>query len=72
MPDNQLHSEKPTLDANARALLGRQLRSYYERLRYTTVSESLAQLLYQFETGTIETGGSAAGGPLGPPSRADN
>jgi hypothetical protein len=54
MSDNTSLSHKPVLDANARALLGRQLRSYYDRLRQTTVSESLAELLHQFETGAIE------------------
>jgi hypothetical protein len=54
MPDNPSLSHKPLLDASARALLGRQLRGYYDRLRHTTVSESLAQLLHQFETGAIE------------------
>jgi hypothetical protein len=54
MSDNPALSHKAVLDANARALLGRQLRSYYDRLRQTTVSDSLAELLHQFETGAIE------------------
>jgi hypothetical protein len=54
MSDNPSPSHKPVLDTNARALLGRQLRSYYDRLRQTTVSESLAKLLHKFETGAIE------------------
>lgn len=54
MSDNPSLSHKPVLDSNARALLGRQLRSYYDRLRQTTVSDSLAELLHQFETGAIE------------------
>lgn len=70
MPDNQLLSHKPALDANARALLGRQLRSYYERLRSTTVSESLAQLLYQFETGAISAGAGESDEPMGNPPHA--
>jgi hypothetical protein len=54
MSDNPVLSHKPGLDANARALLGRQLRGYYDRLRQTTVSDSLAELLHQFETGAID------------------
>jgi hypothetical protein len=56
MSDNPVLSHKPGLDANARAHLGRQLRGYYDRLRQTTVSDSLAELLHQFETGAIEEG----------------
>jgi hypothetical protein len=56
MSDNPVLTHKPGLDANARTLLGRQLRSYYDRLRQTTVSDSLAELLHQFETGAIENG----------------
>jgi hypothetical protein len=54
MSDNSSLSHKAALDAGARALLGRQLRSYYDRLRQTTVSDSLAQLLHQFETGALD------------------
>lgn len=54
MSESQRHSDKPGLDADARAFLGRQLRNYYDQLRYSNVSDALAQLLYQFETGTIE------------------
>ena len=54
MSDNPVLTHKPGLDSNARALLGRQLRSYYDRLRQTTISDSLAELLHQFETGAIE------------------
>jgi hypothetical protein len=49
MPDEASKIRKPALDPNARVLLGRQLRDYYDRMRQTTVSESLAQLLHQFE-----------------------
>jgi hypothetical protein len=69
MSDNPSLSHKPVLDANARALLGRQLRSYYDRLRQTTVSESLAQLLHQFETGAIEDDDKHAPNPA---PQADN
>jgi hypothetical protein len=62
-------SDKPVLDANARAVLGRQLRSYYDRLRQTTVSDSLARLLHQFETGAIEDEDTRAQSPT---PQADN
>lgn len=52
MPDEELNTKRPALDPNARVILGRQLRDYYDRMRQTTVSESLAQLLRQFEEST--------------------
>jgi len=54
MPDDELPPDKPSLDPNARVILGRQLRNYYDGMRQTTVSESLAQLLQQLETGTAQ------------------
>lgn len=61
MPDDKSAPPNPTLDPDARIILGRQLREYYERLRQTTVSDPLAQLLRQFETGAApESAQSAA------------
>lgn len=60
MSEQELKTRKPALDPNARILLGRQLRDYYERMRQTTVSESLAELLRQFE---ISSAGDERSGP---------
>jgi hypothetical protein len=54
MPEDELKQRKPALDPNARVLLGRQLRDYYDRMRNTAVSDSLAQLLQQFEASTTQ------------------
>lgn len=54
MPEDELKLKKPSLDPNARALLGRQLRDYYDRMRQMAVSESLATLLHQFEMGSMQ------------------
>lgn len=51
---NKAIPSKPGLDPNVRIILGRQLRNYYDRMRETNVSESLAQLLRQFEANTGE------------------
>jgi hypothetical protein len=56
MPDDELKPKKVGLDPGTRALLGRQLRDYYDRMRQTTVSDSLAQLLQQVEIGTAQGG----------------
>jgi len=62
MPDNKSAPTRPTLDPGARVVLGHQLRDYYERMRQTTISDSLAQLLRQFETAAApEAEQSAAG-----------
>lgn len=53
MPDG-LKQNKPALDLDARVILGRQLRNYYDRMRHVTVSDSLAQLLREFEIGTAQ------------------
>lgn len=54
MSEDELKLKKPALDPNARALLGRQLRDYYDRMRQMAVSDSLAQLLHQFEVGSMQ------------------
>lgn len=53
-PEDPTPHSKPGLDPNVRVILGRQLRNYYDRMRETSVSESLAQLLKQFEANTAE------------------
>jgi hypothetical protein len=57
MPDDLLPPNKPALDPNARAILGRQLCNYYDRMRQTAVSDSLAQLLRQLETNDPQENG---------------
>jgi hypothetical protein len=49
LPPNRTAPGHPALDPNARAILGRQLRNYYDRMRQTAVTDSLAQLLRQLE-----------------------
>jgi len=49
MPEDEAKLKKPGLDPDARVVLGRQLRDYYERMRQIPVSDSLARLLTQFE-----------------------
>ena len=54
MSEDELKQRKALLDPNARVILGRQLRDYYDRMRQTAVSDSLAQLLRQFEASATQ------------------
>jgi hypothetical protein len=72
MHDDQLTPNKPGLDPAARLILGRQLRNYYESMRQSTVSESLARLLRQFESNSAQDSQQTAGEPADatpPPGR---
>jgi hypothetical protein len=53
MPHDRSAPTRPTLDPGARVILGQKLREYYERMRQTAVSDSLAQLLRQFEAAAV-------------------
>ncbi|MGH6671503.1 MAG: hypothetical protein ACRECV_05940 [Xanthobacteraceae bacterium] len=64
-PSKPIPPNKPGLDPNVRVILGRQLRNYYDRMSETSASESLAQLLRQFEANTDEDSEHPAGPQAG-------
>jgi hypothetical protein len=72
MPDDQIAPNKPGLDPAARLILGRQLRNYYDSMRQSTVSESLAQLLRQFENSASQDNEQISGEPAAAMPRSGN